>query len=54
MPTKQIELDATMAKIAQLKSSATKTPDKSDPTKQYYQDGNKGTKPGVPVNEWQP
>lgn len=54
VPTKQIELDATMAKIAQLKSSATKTPDKSDPTKQYYQDGNKGAKPGVPVNEWQP
>lgn len=51
---KEAELKALGAKIAQLKSSATKTPDKSDPTKQYYQDGNKGAKPGVPVNEWQP
>ena len=51
---KEAELAAVNSQIAQLKSSATKTPDKSDPTKQYYQDGNKAPKAGVPLGEWQP
>lgn len=54
-PGKQLELQAVQARMKELqsKASATKTPDKSDPTKQYYQDGKKGPD-GLPLGEIQP
>ncbi len=53
-PIHRVELAAVQAKIKQLQASATKTPDKSTPTKQYYQDGHKAPTPGIPLGEMQP
>lgn len=54
-PGKKFELEQVQAKMKalQAKASATKTPDKTNPTKQYYQDGKKGPD-GLPLGEIQP
>jgi len=54
-PLKKVELQAIQNEIRVLQQKGANTPTKSDPTKQYYQDG-KGSnaQPGIPLGEIQP
>jgi len=53
VPTLQVEQQAVIAKIAEIKASAVQTPEKAKPAKDYYQAG-KNSQPTVPLGETQP